>query len=290
MGDSTTRTVATIGLGRMGGPIADHVIDAGFDVRAYDIAPDAVRARVERGARAATSVAEACADAQVVCVTVLDDAQAIAVIGGTGGALDVLRPGSVVALHSTVTIDTIEELGRQAASRGVHFLDAGISGGEHGARAGTLITMVGGTDEAVALARPVIEAYSRELVHAGPLGAGMAVKLARNAAGYILMAAAHEALLLTDAAGVDPAVLRHVLESTQMETMLYTPFVIGGPSPFPADVEPERRDAMVHTYRLAAKDLQQALALAERHGRALPAAVATLEEFAAVVRVGQPPA
>lgn len=283
-------SAAMIGLGRMGGPMADNALDAGFALRVFDVSDAAVQARVARGATAASTVAEACAGADVVAVVVFDDAQAIEVIAGPGGAFDTMAPSGVVVLHTTVTLETIDELARIAAERGRHFLDAGISGGEGGAQAGTLVTMVGGAVDAVERARPLIETYSRELVHAGPSGAGMALKLARNSVGYIMMAAGYEALQLATAAGVDPSVLRHVLEATDLPTMLYTPFTIGGPSPMGDDAPAGLRVAMEHTYRLADKDLGQALAFAHRYGIDLPAAVAARREMAATVRLPAPPA
>jgi 3-hydroxyisobutyrate dehydrogenase len=277
--------VAVIGLGRMGGPMADNAVAAGLDVRVFDIDPAAVAARVEKGAMAPASPADAARGADVVSVVVFDDAQALEVIAGDGGVLDVLTPPAVVVLHTTVTVETVEVLGSAAAAKGVGLIDAGVSGGEPGARAGTLVTMVGGEAEAVDRARPALDAYSREVVHAGPLGAGMAMKLARNSVGYTMMAAAHEAMALSSAAGVDLAQLRHVLEITQLDSMLYSPFGIGGPEPLPADADEGFRRAMVHTHRLGVKDIAQALALAERHGVEMPAAEAARAEFAAVMRL-----
>ncbi len=277
--------VAVIGLGRMGGPMADNAVVAGLDVRVFDVDAAAVAARVEKGATAAGSVAEAARGADVVSLVVFDDAQALEVVAGDGGVLDVLVPPAVVVVHTTVTVETVEVLGAAAAARGIGLVDAGVSGGEPGAQAGTLVTMVGGDAEAVATARPVLDSYSREVVHAGPLGAGMALKLARNAVGYTLMAAAHEAMALSSAAGVDLAQLRHVLEITDLDSMLYSPFGIGGPEPLPADADEGFRRAMVHTHKLGVKDIAQALALAERNGVAMPAAEAARAEFAAVMRL-----
>jgi 3-hydroxyisobutyrate dehydrogenase len=278
-------SVAMIGLGRMGGPMADCVARAGHDVRVFDVAPDAVAPRVAVGARACRSVAEACAGADVVGVVVFDDAQALQVVAGSGGVLDAASPGAVVVIHTTVTVATIETLGSAAAGRGIHLLDAGISGGEPGATAGTLVVMVGGDAAALDLARPVLDTYSAEVVHGGGQGAGMALKLARNAVGYIMMSAAHEALCLTTAAGVPGDVLRHVLEVTDLPAMLYTPFTLGGPEPLADDAPGEVRRTMEHVVRLGRKDLAQALALGDHHGVALPAAAAARDEMAAVMRL-----
>jgi 3-hydroxyisobutyrate dehydrogenase-like beta-hydroxyacid dehydrogenase len=210
-------------------------------------------------------------------------------VAGPGGVFDAASPGAVVVIHTTVTLDTIEALAAQAAARGVHLLDAGISGGEAGASGGTLVVMVGGTADALALAGPVLDSYSAEVVHAGAQGAGMALKLARNALGYIMMSGAHEVLALATAAGVPGDTLRHVLEVTDLSAMLYTPFTLGGPEPLGDDAPADVRTTMEHVVRLGRKDLAQALALADRHGVAMPAAIAARDEMAAVMRLGSSP-
>lgn len=282
---SGATTVAVVGLGRMGGPMADHVVGAGHDVRVFDIAPGAVAARVAAGATAAASPADAATGAQVVCVVVLDDAQVTEVLTGADGVLATLAPGAVVGIHSTVTFETVERLAAVAAERGVTVLDAGISGGEPGAAAGTLLTMVGGPDEAVAAARPVFEAFSKEVVHAGPLGAGMALKLARNATGYVMMSAIHEAMELAGRAGVDLALLRHVIAETAVFDQGMAVFALGGPAPLPDDAHPKLRGAMEHTRRLADKDLDHALALAARLDAPTPVIERVRAEFHRAVRL-----
>lgn len=269
----------------MGGPMADCAIRAGHDVRVFDVTDDAVAPRAAAGARACRSVADACDGALVVSVVVFDDAQVLEVVAGPGGVFDNAPPGAVVLIHTTVTLDTIEMLAVRAAERGLRLLDAGISGGESGAAAGTLVVMVGGDRDALDTARPVLDSYSAEVVHAGAQGAGMALKLARNAVGYIMMAAAHEALCLATAAGVAADTLRHVLEVTDLPAMLYTPFTLGGPDPLGVDAPAEVRTAMEHVVRLGRKDLAQALALADRHGIGMPAAIVARDELAEVMRI-----
>jgi 3-hydroxyisobutyrate dehydrogenase-like beta-hydroxyacid dehydrogenase len=151
-----------IGLGRMGGPMADCAIRAGHDVRVFDVSDDAVAARVAAGARACRSVAEACEGTRVVSVVVFDDAQVLEVVAGDRGVFGAVEPGAVVVVHTTVRIDTIETLADAAADRGVRLLDAGISGGETGATAGTLVVMVGGDAGALETARPVLDTAKGE--------------------------------------------------------------------------------------------------------------------------------
>lgn len=267
---SARRTVAVIGLGQMGGPIPGHLLRAGHDVRVHDLDPDAVARCVAAGATAGASPAEAAQGSELAAIVVVDDAQVLDVVTGPTGALQTLAPGAIVTIHSTVTLETVFAVAERAAAVGVTVLDAGVSGGQDGARAGTLFTMVGGPAAAVEQARPLLETFSKEVLHAGPLGAGMALKLARNAAFYVAMAAVHEAMELAHRSGIDMEMLRHTLIETATLAQAMAPFDLGGPEPLPDDAPPETRRALEHTNRIAAKDLDQALALAARNGAATP--------------------
>lgn len=277
--------VAVIGVGRMGGPIAGHLIDAGHEVRVFDISEDAAAALVSRGGTACATPAEAAKDAAVVCVVVFDDAQTREVLTGVDGVLGALVPGAIITVHTTVSIDTIRQLAAAAGADGVAVLDAGISGGEEGAKAGTLLTMVGGADDAVAQATPVLMAFSKDVIHAGGVGTGMALKLARNASGYMMMAAIHEAMVLADSAGVDLALLRRTIDETGVFAQALSPFMLGGPAPLPADAPDGFRAMLDHVRDLGEKDLDQALGLAAHTGVDLPVARSTRQAFASVMRL-----
>lgn len=276
--------VAMIGLGQMGGPMADNVARAGHALRVFDVSSAAVEPRVALGAVACSSPADAARGCEVVGVVVFDDAQVEAVIAGSDGVLEVLDPGSVIMVHTTATLDTIRRVSDVAGSKGVHLIDAGISGGETGAAAGTLMLMVGGSDEAVATARPVLDAYAKEVVHAGPLGAGMALKLARNAAGYALMTAVYEAMVLAQRAGVDTKSLEHVLRETGLFEQGLSPFLYGAPDALPAGDHPMRA-MMEHLARLGDKDLDHAQVLAADLGAEIPVFDATRSEFRSAARL-----
>jgi 3-hydroxyisobutyrate dehydrogenase-like beta-hydroxyacid dehydrogenase len=276
---------AIIGLGRMGGPLVRHAVRAGIDVSAYDIDGPAREAAAAKGASVSASAADAADGADVVAVVVFDDQQVRDVLTGPDGALRALRPGAVVAIHTTTTLQTIREVAAEATEAGAHVVDAGISGGEPGAQAGTLVTMVGGDEPSVDKARFLLETYSKEVVHAGPIGAGMALKLARNAAGYALMVAAQEAMELAATAGIDPAVVRHVLEATDTAGMLWAPFALGGPTPLDSDAPAELRRHLEHTRELGLKDLDHALALAQAAGLPVEFFTATRQAYPRSVRL-----
>jgi 3-hydroxyisobutyrate dehydrogenase-like beta-hydroxyacid dehydrogenase len=291
MGSDARLTVAMIGLGNMGGPIADRVIAAGHDVRVFDISEDALAPRVAAGATRAASAAAAADGAAVVGIVVFDDDQVRAVLGGPDGVLASAAPGTVVAVHSTVRVASIHELAATAAATGVRVIDAGVSGGATGAIAGTLVTMVGGDADALEVARPVFESFSAEIVHAGELGAGMALKISRNLVGYVIMAGAFEGLRLAHAAGLDAATFQRVLEGTKaaLDAQLYAPIAFGGPEPLTADAPDDERAFLAQVWRLGEKDLHDALVLAADLGVTIPVAEESRDRFHEVMRFTEPP-
>ena len=141
--------VGFVGLGKMGAGMAGHLAASDHDVAVYDARPEAIAPLVAQGARAATSVADAAGGADLVSVVVLDDAQVLDVVTGPDGALAAMPAGSVLAIHSTVTLDCIRAVAAAAADADVRVLDAGISGGVPGANAGTLMVIVGGESTGV---------------------------------------------------------------------------------------------------------------------------------------------
>jgi 3-hydroxyisobutyrate dehydrogenase len=279
------KKVAVLGVGRMGAPMAGHLVDAGHEVRVFDISAEAVALLVKRGAIAAASPAEAAQDADVVCVVVFDDAQAIEVISGPAGVFSTLKSGAVVAVHTTVGIDTIRTLADLGDRQGVAIVDAGISGGEEGSQAGTLLTMVGGPDDAIERVTPILMTFSKDVIHAGGVGAGMALKLSRNATGYVMMAAVHEAMTLAASAGVDLALLRRTIDETGVFAQALSPFALGGPGVLPDDAPESFRSLLEHVRSLGEKDLDQALDLAMHNEVDLPVTGLVRGRFASVMRL-----
>lgn len=277
--------VAVIGLGRMGGPMADRLLDAGHQLAVYDIDGAATSARAALGARVGQSPADAAHGAEVVSIVVFDGAQARAVLDGPDGVLSSLDPGAIVGIHTTVSLETIRALGELGDAHGIAVIDAGISGGEGGAASGTLLTMVGGPTEAFDAARPVFEGFSKEVVHAGPLGAGMALKLARNATGYVMMAAIHEAMELAQRSGVELGLLRHVITETGVLDQALSPFALGGPDPLGDDDSADLRRILEHLDRLGEKDLDETIALAAALDARVDVVAATRVAFSRVTRL-----
>jgi 2-hydroxy-3-oxopropionate reductase len=204
-------TVAFIGLGIMGAPMASNLRAAGFDVVAYNRSPGKTEAFVAAGGRGATSVAEAVADAAVVALMLPDSPDVRAVLTGSGGVFDSARPGALVIDFSTIRPDVAIEMAAIGGAAGFRVLDAPVSGGEAGAREASLSIMIGGNAEDVAAARPVFSAVGKTIVHTGASGSGQTVKAANQliVAGTIELLA--ETIVFLEAHGVDLTAALEVL-------------------------------------------------------------------------------
>ncbi len=245
-------TVTVIGLGAIGLPVVRHLIAAGMDVVARDIAQDAVGAGVALGATGAASNAEAARRSAAVAVFVPTDADVCAVCLGEDGVLAGAGPGTVVLLCSSVQPETCERVAG-AAPPGVDVLDAAVTGGVRGAEAGEVNLLVGGDPEVLDRVRPLLEPWTSAVHHLGPLGAGQIGKTANNLVHWAQICAVTEALELARRAGVPVPVLRRAL--------------MDGPT----DSRTLRElDHMRLTWH--AKDLANAAALAQRVEMEIPVA------------------
>jgi 3-hydroxyisobutyrate dehydrogenase-like beta-hydroxyacid dehydrogenase len=275
--------VGFIGLGQIGGPIAARLVDWPGGLHVFDVRPEAADDVVAKGAILAASVAELGAHSDVVSVMVRDDEQVRSVVAEL---LTTARPGSVIAVHSTIRAETAEELAAVSAAQGVHLMDVPVSGGFMGAHDGTLAVMVGGDREAYELVREVFARFATLVVHMGPAGAGTRTKLARNLMHFVAFTAAFEAQRLAEAAGLDLRKLARVVRHSDAVT--------GGPgaimvraSTGPLDADDALFDIFSHTRDLGEKDLVLALELADALGVDLPLARQSLHDFA--TGLGVPP-
>lgn len=207
-------TVGFIGLGNMGAPMAGRLIDAGCALVVNDVRPDAARPLVARGAVWAASPAEVAAAAQTV-ITILPTSREVReVLLGPKGLLEALRPGSLVLEMTSADPSATRELEREVAARGSALIDAPVSGGVRGAREGTLAIMVGGDPALLERARPVLARMGRNIFHAGPVGAGHAIKLVNNMCSGGILALTIEAVAVAARAGVDPARAVEILQAS----------------------------------------------------------------------------
>ncbi|MFN3001750.1 NAD(P)-dependent oxidoreductase [Mycolicibacterium wolinskyi] len=198
--------IGVIGVGRMGTPMVQRLVGAGHDVHAVGRTDDKRAAAAELGAHPVSCSADAGRDADVVIVCVFTDQQvrAICLDDDLVGAM---RPGSVIVLHTTGSPRTAEEIARRAAEHDVAVVDAPVSGGPHDIAAGTVTVFMGGSDDAVARARPAVAAYADPLLHVGPIGAGQRVKLVNNTLFAAQIGLVAEGVRLGGELGIDESTL-----------------------------------------------------------------------------------
>ena len=179
-----------------------------------DIRPEAARPLAARGATWAASPAEVAAAAQTV-ITILPTSREVReVLLGAKGLLDALRPGSLVLEMTSADPSATRELEREVAARGSALIDAPVSGGVRGAVEGTLAIMVGGDPALLERARPVLACMGKNIFHAGPVGAGHAIKLVNNMCSGGILALTIEAVAVAARAGVDPTRAVEILQAS----------------------------------------------------------------------------
>lgn len=278
-------TVGYIGLGNMGAPMARRLLDWPGGLVVCDARADAVEPFTAEGARFAATPAAVAAEATVISVTVLDDAQVRDVVAGPNGILSTARPGTVIAVHSTIADTTAVELAQTCEKVGVHLIDAPISGGSMGAQQGRLAVMVGGSEAAFEQVREPFGRFAELVVHAGEVGAGTRMKLARNLLHFISFTAATEAQRLAEAAGLDIRELGKVVRHTDAITGGAGAIMLRDTTAAIPETDPWF-GIFSHTRNLGEKDLALALDLADRLDVDLPLAVRALAGLGSGLGVG----
>lgn len=265
-----------IGLGNMGAPMAKRLVNWPGGLIVFDVRAEAMAPFVEAGATAAGGVADV-AVADIISVTVLNDEQVRDVVGELA---TLAGPGTVIAIHSTISDATAVELAEQLAPKGIHVIDAPVSGGGTAAENGELAVMIGAPREVYEQVKPAFKQWASLVIHAGEPGAGTRMKLARNMLTFTSYAAACEAMKLAEAAGLDLQALGRVVRHTDALT--------GGPGAIMVrdnmhQLDPGHwlYDAFTHTRGLGEKDLSLALALGKSADVDLPLAQLALQNLAA---------
>ncbi len=206
--------ITFIGLGNMGGPMASNLVKAGHEVTVFDLSKDAVAALVSEGAKTADTAHQAANGAECV-ITMLPAGQHVeAVYLGDDGLLAKLPAGTLVIDSSTIAPETARGVAEVARAKDIPFLDAPVSGGVGGAKAGTLTFICGGAEEAFNQAKPILGAMGKNIFHAGDHGSGQVAKICNNMLLAILMAGTSEALALGVKNGLDPAVLSEIMKQS----------------------------------------------------------------------------
>lgn len=208
-------TIAFIGLGNMGGPMAENLLAAGLKVQVFDLMPQAVRKLESAGAVAAPTVEDAVKGADTV-VTMLPAGEHVRAVylgdhSGGVGLLNMVEDGTFLIDSSTVDPESARIVAQCAAEKGLDFVDAPVSGGVAGAQAGTLTFIVGGSDTAFVKAESVLKHMGKNIFHAGKAGDGQMGKICNNLMLGILMSGTCEALNLGIDNGLDPKVLSNIM-------------------------------------------------------------------------------
>ncbi len=208
---TTSLTIAFIGLGNMGLPMAANLAKAAHRVTAFDLSADAVAKARTQGLQIAASAAEAVEGADVVVSMLPASRHVESLFLGDDGLLARLASGALVIDCSTIAPASAKKVAQAAAARGLAMIDAPVSGGTAGATAGTLTFIVGGDAVALERARPVLQDMGKNIFHMGDAGAGQVAKLCNNMALGVIMAVTGEALALGVAHGLDAKVLSQMM-------------------------------------------------------------------------------
>ena len=207
--------VGFIGIGVMGRPMALNLLKAGHDVTIYARHPEKTEVQevLKAGAKQAPSLRAVAMASEVVITMVPNSPQVEEVVAAPGGILEGARKGLIIIDMSTIAPSVTRALSEKAAAKGVHFLDAPVSGGSQGAINGTLSIMVGGEKESFERALPVLEAMGKKenITYVGPSGSGEVVKLINNMLVGSITAATAEAFVLGVKAGADVATMAKII-------------------------------------------------------------------------------
>jgi 3-hydroxyisobutyrate dehydrogenase-like beta-hydroxyacid dehydrogenase len=206
--------VGFIGLGNMGGPMARNLAQAGFPMTVLDLDPERMAMVEALGAERAGSARELAERSDIFCSVVMNDRQTLDVMLGGDGVLAGAASGSLIILHSTISIATCREVAAAAEPKGVAVIDAAVSGAAERSELGTLSLMVGGDDADVERARPLFEVVGSEIFHMGALGMGQATKQCNNLMSLVNLHVVSEALRLAREVGIDEAKMRQVAEAS----------------------------------------------------------------------------
>lgn len=212
-------TIGFIGLGNMGTPMAANLVKAGHAVKGFDLSAEILSAAVKRGVVAAKSTADAVADVEFV-VTMLPAGKHVLAVYAE--ALKAARPGRLFIESSTIDVASARAAHAMAAEHKMLSIDAPVSGGVGGAEAATLTFMAGGSDEAFAKAKPIIEAMGKRVFHCGGAGAGQAAKICNNMILGISMIAVAEGFVLAEKLGLDKQALFNVVSTSSGQTWAMT--------------------------------------------------------------------
>jgi 2-hydroxy-3-oxopropionate reductase len=269
--------VGYIGLGQMGKSMARNILKAGYPVVVHNRSQGAVIELAKEGAIPASSPAEVATQVDVVFTNLPDSPDVEQVVLGPNGILEGSHPGLIYVDNSTIKPASARKLAERLAEAGVLSLDAPVSGGDVGARNGTLAIMVGGSAAALERVMPVFQAMGKTITHVGEAGAGQIAKAANQIMVAAQMVAMGELLLFAQKAGADPQKVVQAIRG-------------GAAQCWALDIKPPRLFSGIRTpgfkARLQAKDLAIVIETAREYGAPLPATAVNTQLFNAMLQLG----
>jgi 2-hydroxy-3-oxopropionate reductase len=270
-------TVGYIGLGLMGKSIARNILKAGFPLVVYNRSRGAIDELAAEGARPAVNAADVARQVDVLFTNLPDSPDVLDVLFGSGAAAEALKPGSVFVDNSTIKPAVAQEIAARLKAKGIHALDAPVSGGDIGARNGTLAIMVGGEAEAVERVRPVFMATGKTLTHVGAAGSGQITKCANQIMVAAQMVAMAELMVFAQKAGADPEKVIGAIKggAAQCWTLDVKP-----PRIFAGNREPGFKASM------QMKDLGIVMETAREVGAPLPTTAVNTQLYQSMVQTG----
>ena len=271
-----TQTVGFVGLGAMGTPMATNLLAAGYELHVWNRTSTRSEALVSQGAQTARTPTDL-AQCDFLITMVADGPDVEAVTLGEHGILTNPRPGSVWIDFSSIAPATATRLADIARTRGVEPLDAPVSGGTNGAKAGTLAIMVGGSEDGFSRAQPLLDVLGENITHVGPNGAGQVAKLVNQLIVGGTIALVGEGLLLAEAAGCSPHAVREALAGGFADSRILE---VHGQRMLDGAFEAGFRAT------LQLKDLRNAVASADQNGIPVPLTALTQQLFAALCAGG----
>lgn len=261
-------TIAFIGLGNMGGPMAVNLAKAGHAVRAFDLSAEARAKAAEGGCAPVEEMSTALDGAETVVTMLPADAHVRRVYEGQGGVFERAPGGALLIDCSTISVEGARGVAAAAAAKGFDFVDAPVSGGVAAAAGASLTFMVGGTDSAFARAQPILSAMGKAVIHAGAAGAGQAAKICNNMLLAISMIGTCEAFVLAEKLGLDPQRFFEIASKASGQCWSMTSYC---PVPGPVPTSPANRDyAPGFAAAMMLKDLKLAMGAAMGAGAATP--------------------
>ena len=274
-------TIAFIGLGNMGGPMAGNLVKAGHIVRGFDLVPTSCAEAAAAGVAIAPTSSAAVADADVV-VTMLPAGRHVRAVWTEVVAL--ARKGALLIDSSTIDVESARAAHGMAQGCGLLSLDAPVSGGTGGAAGGTLTFMCGGSDEAFAAAKPILEVMGKKIVHCGGNGAGQAAKICNNMILGVTMIATAEAFVLAEKLDLKPQALFDVASTSSGQSWSLTTYC---PVPGPVPASPANNGYKPgFAAALMLKDLKLAQEAAGGAGAATPMGAAAAQLYALFAAAG----